>query len=191
VPKLLLLFLLTAAMSGSIIYHRDNRVLALAQEDTCARPKPIPIVKKNVFAHSNFVLKKFDNIGKYIYTGIETVKLNHGDILTITNSGCEFITLKFRFETNRLTGKVNNPKYLYARSVYFMKQIVNGLNSPLNLQTGIVALKNYGTRNCQPKLDTEIEYGGKELRSVVSLGEIATAANGRKIVEITFYYGPL
>jgi hypothetical protein len=72
-----------------------------------------------------------------------------------------------------------------------MKQIVNGLNSPLNLKTGIAALENYSAKNPQPQLGTEINYGGRDIRSTVRLGEITTAANGKTIVKILFYYGPL
>jgi hypothetical protein len=103
-------------------------------QDTCVRSTPTPIVKKSVFPNTSFVLKKTNNRGLIISEGIETVKLNNGDRLTITNSGCEFLTLNFRFETNRRSKNSQDPKYLYQRSARLMRQIVGGLNSPIDSQ---------------------------------------------------------
>jgi hypothetical protein len=150
------------------------------------------IVKKKVFPNSNFVLKKLDNKGKIIYTGIEVVTLNNGDRLTITNSGCEFLTLNFRFETNRRPQHPKHSQYLYQRSARLMRQIVGGLNAPIALQDGIIALENYGSKNARPELDTIIEYQSSlDFRSVVQLVDRPPHANGRELIEVLFYYGPL
>ena len=138
------------------------------------------------------MLKKTNNRGLIISEGIETVKLNNGDRLTITNSGCEFLTLNFRFETNRRPKNPQDPKYLYQRSARLMRQIVGGLNSPIDLQDGIIALENYGAKNTRPQLDTIIKYQSSiDFRSVVQLLDRSQPANGRERVEVLFYYGPL
>jgi hypothetical protein len=168
----------------------ENRKPRLAQE-ACVRSVPTPIVKKAVFPDTSFVLKKTVENGLIIAEGTETVKLNDNHRLIITNSGCESIALTFQFETNRLDGKIKDPKYLYRRSAKLIKQIMSGLNSPINLNRGIVALENYGTKNSNPELDTEINYGDRDIRSTVRLREVTTAANGRTIVKVIFYYGPL
>jgi hypothetical protein len=189
VSKILLLFLLVTIAIEPIIHGSSKQVSNL---DTCPRPTPIPIVKQKVFPNSHFVLKKFDNKGQIIYTGVEVVKLNNGDRLTITNSGCEFLTLNFRFETNRRPKHSQDPKYLYQRSARLMRQIVGGLNSPIDLQAGIVALENYGAKNARPQLDTIIEYQSSiDFRSVVQLVDRPQPANGRERIEVLFYYGPL
>jgi hypothetical protein len=190
VLNILPLLLLSASLAVHVSQQVEDRELRIAQ-DTCVRSIPVPIVRKSVFPNTSFVLNKIDNNGLIVPEGIETVKLNNGDRLTITNSGCESFALTFRFETNRLTGKTKDPKYWYRRSAGMMKQIVNGLNSPIDLKQGIVTLENYGAKNSQPKLDTEIEYGGLDTRSAVKLSEVKKAANGRTIVEVLFYYGPL
>jgi hypothetical protein len=157
----------------------------------CVRSVPKSIVKKSVFPNTSFVLKKTNNNGLTVPEGIETVRLKNGDRLVIVNSGCESVAITFRFEIDRPTGKPKDAKYWYRRSVGLMKQIVNGINSPLNLKTGIVALENYSAKNLQPKLGNEIDYGDRDIRSTVRLGEVTTATNGRTIVEVLFYYGPL
>jgi hypothetical protein len=190
-PNILPLLFLSASLLVPIFHQAEDRSLRITQNN-CVRSIPTPIVKKSIFPNTSFVLKKIGNNNSLIVPeGIETVKLKNGDRLTITNSGCESFALTFRFETDRLTGKTKDSKYWYRRSVRLMKQIVNGLNSPLNLKTGIAALENYSAKNFQPELDTEISYGGSDIRSTVRLGEITTAANGKAIVKILFYYGPL
>ncbi|WP_309731742.1 hypothetical protein, partial [Chamaesiphon sp. OTE_75_metabat_556] len=104
-PILLLCSSLLALFSQQV----ENREVMIAQ-DTCVRSTPTPIVKKSVFPNTSFVLKKTNNRGLIISEGIETVKLNNGDRLTITNSGCEFLTLNFRFETNRRSKNSQDPK---------------------------------------------------------------------------------
>jgi hypothetical protein len=185
-PILLSFTSLVTPASGQIERQHTSIV-----QDTCVRSIPTPIVKKSVFPNTSFVLKKIDNNGLIVPEGVETVKLKHGDRLVIVNSGCESVAITFRFEIDRPTGKPKDAKYWYRRSVGLMKQILNGLNSPLNLKKGIVALENYNAKNPQPKLGNEIDYGDQNIRSIVRLSEVTTAANGRMIVEVLFYYGPL
>jgi hypothetical protein len=158
----------------------------------CARPVPEPIVKKAVFPNTRFTLSKTDESGQNIPSGTEEVKFNNGDQLTITNSGCEYVTLRFRFETSRLArGRIRDSKYLYSRSAWLMRQTLPGLNTPLRLAQGIKALEKYATQNTQPVLDKKIDYGNAEIRSVVKLVEVKSLPNRKVAVEVLFYYGPL
>jgi hypothetical protein len=158
----------------------------------CVRSIPKPIVKKVVFPKTRFVLQKVDNSGHTDFTGIETVQFNNGDRLTIKNSGCEFFTLQFRFETSRLDARrISDSKYLYLRSAWLMRQTLRGLKSPLDLAKGVAALEKYATQQPALELDREISYGGAEIRSVVKLLKVKSLSNRRVAVEILFYYGPL
>jgi hypothetical protein len=157
----------------------------------CVRPIPKPIVKKSVFPSSKFVLNFFDDHGQAIPKGTETVLFKNGDQLKITNSGCEFVTLNFTFQTNQVSEKTKDNKYLYNRSAVLMRNILRGIDSPINLRRGIVALENYASVNSDPQMDTEIDYGNPEIRSVVKLVNVKQLPNKKSVVEILFYYGPL
>jgi hypothetical protein len=158
----------------------------------CARPLPQPIVRKAIFPKTRFQLEKIDNSVRVIATGTETVQFSNGDRLTITNEGCEFITLRFRFETSRFNRqRIADPKYLYRRSAWLMRQTLRGLKSPFNLAKGITALEKYAGQNPQPDLDKEIEYGNSEIRSVVRLAKVQPLSNRKTAVEMVFYYGPI
>jgi hypothetical protein len=158
----------------------------------CARSTPTAIVKKSIFPKTKFVLKKIDDDGQAIPTGIETVIFNNGDRLDITNSGCEMFSLKFRFETSQMkTGKMKDKKYLYNRSVWLMDRVLPGLKSSLNLTGGITALKKYAAKQISPEIGKEIDYGDPEIRSVVKISKIEQLPNNKFAVEILFYYGPL
>jgi hypothetical protein len=188
--RILVIFLLCVIPAGLAIQTAEaNETVPSVIE--CVRSTPTPIVKKSVFPNTRFSLRKTNNNQVISAEGTETVKLKNGDRLTITNGGCESVSLTFSFETNRPLGKTKGAKYWYRRSVSLMNQIVDGLNSPLNLKQGIAALENYGAKNSQPEFDTTIDYGGRDILSNVVLREIATAANGKTIVKILFYYGPL
>jgi hypothetical protein len=191
VLNILPILLLCSSLFATFSQQVEHREVTIAQ-DTCARSTPTPIVKKSVFPNTSFVLKKTNNRGLVISEGIETVKLNNGDRLTITNSGCEFLTLNFRFETNRRPQHPKHSQYLYQRSARLMRQIVGGLNSPIDLQSGIIALENYGAKNARPELDTIIKYKSSiDFRSVVQLLDRPQPANGKERIEVLFYYGPL
>lgn len=157
----------------------------------CARPIPKPIIKKSVFPGSKFVLNRVDEHGQAIPEGIETVLLKNGDQFKITNSGCEFVNLKFTFQTNRVLEKTKDNKYLYNRSAMLMRNVLRGIDSPLKLKQGIAALEKYASANSDPQLNTDIDYGNPDIRSVVKLVNVKRLPNKKSVVEILFYYGPL
>jgi hypothetical protein len=166
--------------------------VAPAEKFECARPIPRSIVKKVVFPKNRFVLQKVDKSGQTIFTGIETVQFNNGDRLTIKNDGCEFITLRFRFETSRMDARrISDSTYLYRRSAWLMRQTLRGLNSPFNLAKGIAALEKYAAQKSVLELDRNIKYGGAEFQSVVNLVKAEKLPNGKTSMEMLFYYGPI
>jgi hypothetical protein len=163
---------------------------APAEKFDCVRSVPTPIIKKTVFPKTSFRLEKIDELGQAIATGTETVQFNNGDRLTITNTGCEYFTLRFRFETSRVARQqISNTQYLYRRSAWLMRQTLPGIH--LNLTRGITALEKYAAQSSKPDLDQEIDYGGQEIRSVVKLVEVKSLPNRKVAVEILFYSGPL
>jgi hypothetical protein len=173
------------------ILRDDRAIQAGTITSNCVRSTPTAIVKKSVFPKTKFILKKIDDDGQAIPTGIETVIFNNGDRLNIINSGCEMFSLKFRFETSQIDRKMKDKKYLYNRSAWLMTQVLPGLKSSLNLTGGITALKNYGAKQISPEIGKEIDYGDPEIRSVVKISKIEQLPNNKLAVEILFYYGPL
>jgi hypothetical protein len=157
----------------------------------CVRSIPQPIVKKSVFPNANFALKNIDYVGVVVPLGLETVELNNGDKVAITNSGCENFTLSFQFETSRFTGQVQDTKYWFARSVELMRQIEPGLESSINLTQGIATLEKYLMTNDNPSIGQEIVYGSQEIRSIVQLADVKKLGNQSFTVKVIFSIGPL
>jgi hypothetical protein len=188
--KILTTTLILLAFIAPILKNTEP-TQAATTEYNCVRATPEPIVKKSVFPNTKFVLKKIDDYGQAIPNGLETVIFKNGDRLDITNSGCEMFTLNFRFETSQLTGKMKDNKYLYNRSAWLMSQMLPGLKPSLDITGGIAALKKYAAKQINPKIDKEIDYGDREIRSVVRLSQIKQLPNKKVLVEILFYYGPL
>jgi hypothetical protein len=188
--KIITTILILLAFIAPILNNTETTHAETTQYN-CVRATPTPIVKKSVLPNSKFVLKKIDNYGQAIPNGIETVIFNNGDRLTIKNDGCEFITLRFRFETSQISGKMKDKKYLYNRSAWLMGQILPGIKTSLDLNGGIKALRKYAAKQVSPEIGKEIDYGDPEIRSVVKLSQIEQLPNKKVVVEILFYYGPL
>jgi hypothetical protein len=157
----------------------------------CVRSIPQPIVKKTVFPNTNFALKDIDYVGVVVPLGLETVQLSNGDKVIITNSGCENFTLSFQFETSRFTGRVQDTKYWFARSVELMKQLEPGLETSLNLKQGIAMMEKYMMTTVNPSIGHEIDYGSPEIRSIVQLADVKQLGNQSFTVKVIFSTGPL
>lgn len=190
IPKILLTYFILATLVEPLSPAFAQQ-LAGEQAFDCVRPIPTPLVKKSVFPNTRFVLNKLNQNGLAIAEGIETIRLNNGDQLEITQSGCEFVTIKFRFQTSLISGKRKDAQYLYKQSARLMRQISPGIRSPIDLQRGILALEKAATQKIPPAIDMELDYGNPDIRSVVKLMTVKRLANKKRVVEILFYYGPL
>jgi hypothetical protein len=190
IPKISLIYFILATLvkplSPAFAQQLDGE-----QAFDCARPIPTPLVKKSVFPNTRFVLNKLKQNGLAIPEGIETIRLKNGDQLEITQSGCEFVSINFRFQTSSLSGKRTDAKYLYQQSARLMRQILPGVRSPIFLQRGILALEKAATQKIPPAIDKELDYGNPDIRSVVKLATVQQLTNKKRVVEILFYYGPL
>jgi hypothetical protein len=157
----------------------------------CARAIPKPIIKKSVFPNTKFVLQNIDYASAIVPMGLETVLFPNGDKLIIVNSGCEYFTLNFQFETSRFTGDTTNPKYWFDRSVELMRQTEQGLETSIDIKQGIKALENYSANSPKPSFDQEIDYGGQVIRSFVKLTEAKKLNEEKFVIAVTFAVGPL
>ena len=155
------------------------------QASDCTRSTPERIVKRAVFSKTTFKLSR-DRL-----TGTETVTFPNGDKLTITNGGCEYYYLGFRFETGRFSARPNNTKYWFAQAVKLIEQTQKGIDAPVQIADAIKALKKYIKSTAKPALGEEIDYGGADIRTFVAVNKIQALSKGRYALELSFAVGPL
>ncbi len=151
----------------------------------CTRSTPAPVVKKSVFLRTTF------NLSRDKRTGTETVKFDNGDKLTITNGGCEYYYLGFRFETDRFSARPTDTKYWYHRAAELIKQTEKGIDAPVRLNDAAKALEKYVKKTRKPKFGEEIDYGDSEIRTFVTVNKIKKLAKGKFLLEVAFAVGPL
>lgn len=180
-----------AILSMSLVSIDSTRFILVKNEPSsqieCARAIPKSIVNKSIFPNTKFVLKKDANRVPY---GLETLRFNNGDKLVITHTGCESYILNFQFETSQFAADITDTKYWFARSIQLMRQTEKGIETPTQIHKGIQALKKY-SKTERPEIGKEIDYGGKDIRSVVSLIEVKKLENKKFVVTVNFYDGPL
>ncbi len=130
------------------IYAQSNET----QTSDCTRSTPARIVKKAVFPQTTFSLSRDKR------TGTETVKFPNGDKLTITNAGCDYYYLSFRFETGRFSARPSDTRYWFKQAVELIKQTEKGIDAPVQMSDVFKALnkhiKTNKSRNSKKKLTT-------------------------------------
>jgi hypothetical protein len=172
---------------------KDNQTESSNKQDSfeCVRSTPESILKENHFIESNFTLRKNEEY-PFQMLGLETAKFKNGDRLTIENIGCENYTLVFRFETERFSGDVSDTRYWYRAASQLIEQTKKGIADDTGLvKNGTKALSSYIRKNKKPAFNAEIEFGGKEIRSAVTISEPIKRSGKTVEIEITFGIGPL
>ncbi|HPS72580.1 MAG TPA: hypothetical protein PLM70_10015 [Bacteroidales bacterium] len=166
----------------------DNVAKSEKQIDpkNCVRGIAVPIINKAVYPQTTFVLQP-DSL-----TGIETVAFDNGDNLIIKNWGCDYYVLTFRYETSLLKADTTALKYWYVTSYKIITEIKQGIDAPIDIEKGLQALNNYISKNVfDLKLNTEIDFGGDEIRSFVSVDRVEKVTDKKIAFEISFATGPL
>ncbi|MDO7884167.1 hypothetical protein [Hymenobacter cheonanensis] len=152
----------------------------------CVRGQAEPIIKKNYFPATSFVLQP-DSM-----TGVETVRFKNGDKLIITNWGCESYVLTFRFETSRFRANNSNLNYWYAAAGELMNETVPGVDAPVDIKAGVRALKSYAAKNARHlRIRTELDFGGGEAARIATFDTIAKMPGNRTEVVLSFTAGLL
>lgn len=170
----------------------SNQANAANDENSfeCVRAEPEPIIKKEVFPKTTFRLEKNKEF-PHQNLGYETVEFENGDKLLIENVGCENYTLIFHFETDRFTGKTDDVRFWYKTAAELIAQVNKGTNEPYLIKSGLKALNSYIKKNEQLKFAEEIDFGGSEIREVVTFNEIKKLKNDKVEIIISFGAGPL
>ena len=161
-----------------------------SQEFECVRAKPEAIINNSIFPDTTFKLEKNKEFPKQ-ETGFESVKFKNGDKLIIENTGCENYTLIFRFETGRFSNNPDNIRLWYKNAVSLMEQTIKGIREPNLLVRGTKALKSYLKKTKTPQFNEEIDFGGKEIREVVSIAKVEKLSEKNYQVEVSYGVGPL
>lgn len=157
----------------------------------CVRATPKLIIKKQVFSKTNFTLQKNKDF-PFESIGFETVEFENGDHLIIENTGCENYTLIFHFQTSRFSDKLDDARFWYRAAVQLIEQTRKGLVDETNLvANGTKALNMFIKNNKTLKFDEEIDFGGKEIRDVVTLSKVKKPKGNRYKIELSFGSGPL
>lgn len=151
----------------------------------CTRAMPERVVKKRVFPRTTFALNKKKR------EAIEKVSFPNGDRLTITNSGCEYYYLEFRYETGRFRGSATNTKYWYRRAVELIDGTRRGIDAPIRMADASAALKKYVNTEARPIYGGEIDYGEGAIRNFIIFESVKKIGRGRVAVTLAFAIGPL
>lgn len=152
----------------------------------CTRAQATAILKKSVYPNAVFRLNSDHQ------TGTETLDLPNGDKLTIYNQGCEYFELTFRFETFRFQADTTNIKYWLQKTVLLMNEIEPGIDCPLDIKGGIMAIQYTLADTSAYQLGGEINYGDVEsMNEFVTLNRIRKISADNYGIEASFVLGPL
>lgn len=153
----------------------------------CIRGQAETVIKKSVYPNAIFKLNP-DN-----HTGTETIDLKNGDKLIISNWGCEYYVLTFRFETERFSSDTTNTIYWLNKATILMTEIEKGLDAPLDIKGGIDAIPIYlsSLDSRTYNLGEEIVYDDDVIRDFVTLDRVQHINDRRFAIEISFATGPL
>lgn len=172
-------------LNGSSCFSQEKPITTDLR-DECVRGQAQPIVVPTKKNKANFQLQS-DSL-----TGIETFYSKAGDFIQINNWGCEYYTLTFRIQTTKFKADTSALNYWYIAAYKLMKKIEINLNAPLALDDGLEALNSHISKHVfDLKLNEQIDFGGEEIRSFVSIEKIEKLEPQKFAITITFSVGPL
>jgi hypothetical protein len=158
--------------------------------NNCLRGVAAPVVKKDIFPKSTFLLQA-DKL-----TGIETVKLDKDDKLTIKQWGCAYYALTLRFETTRFQNEPGNVGFWYKRAVTLVNEVAKGIDAPLELSKATEVIVEHIEEDV-PNGYTNLKYGeemdisNSAIRQFVSIDKVEQLSDKKFAIEITIARGPL
>lgn len=151
----------------------------------CARGAAESVVKEDYFQNATFKLNDDKR------TGIETMDLKNGDKLMIRNGGCEYYVLTFRFETERFKADTTDLKYWMEKAAVLMHEIEGGLDTPLDITGGVVAMENLLREDKEYLPGQEIVSRPGDMRSFTTFERVQRISDKKFAIEISFGTGPL
>lgn len=152
----------------------------------CPRGVPTPALKAGSFPGSNFKLFP-DSV-----SALETARLPNGDTFQIYHHGCEYVIYTFRTTIIDDTHDTTDTPHWLRTSARLVEAIWPGLDIPLPLNAGIIALDNLATSgitHISPAFEVNIDSAG-DMRFYYTLDHVSNKGNGT-LLEFSFVYGPL
>lgn len=176
--------------STTVTKTTDTVAVTDTSDSECPRDKSSPVIKKSVFPDAQFALQADGR------TGIETLTLTDGDKVTITQMGCEYFILKFKFETTHFAADTTDVRYWSNAALTFMRKVNKGLDVPLDVAEALNKLSariEQDKKASQNKLELgeEIDFGGPDPRQYLIIERVSKLDNQRFAVEVSLSYGPM
>jgi len=160
------------------------------RQDDCARGQATPIVKKEIYPNTTFVLQP-DSI-----SAVETITFENNDNLIIYNRGCEYYVLTFLFQTSRFQEDIDNLQFWYSKAILLLSDTKKGLDTPFDLDKGIENIGKYVDNASKDndkilKPGVQIDFGEDEIRSFVTIDKVEKITDKKYAIELSFSIGPL
>lgn len=157
-----------------------------ADELTCARGIARPTLKKTAFPDATF------QYGQDSFSATERVKLKNGDSLIVRHGGCEYYILTFRFVYAAPVLDSINAAFAYKKVTESMRNIYHELDESTDIEFGIKKLSEYLKKHPRnPHFGEEVDFGGEDVRSYVTVDKAESLHGNKSAVEISFSVGPL
>jgi hypothetical protein len=101
------------------------------------------------------------------------------------------VTFTFKFETKSRGIAISDRHYWFKQIAMLMSRVEPRLDKSVNYLRrgiGVLAVK---AQQQQVELQRQIDYGGADPRSTVTVTQIAARPNSRVALTVVFSYGPL
>ncbi len=159
-----------------------------SQKSDCTRSTPKSIVNQSKYSNQTFSLSDDKR------TGTETVALPGNRKLKITNTGCEYYHLIFQFETSEYSSTQiasKDSRFWYKEIIQFLKIVRGGVDPPIQLDKAVGILNQTIKKREMPQFEIEIDFGGTDLRTFLTVQPIQVNEQNKVVLEISFSVGPL
>ncbi len=158
------------------------------QWEDCVRSEPEAICKKGAFKSHSF---RVDSTTTSTHVGHEKATLKNGDILEITNAGCEYYVLEFTFTTTRFKGDTTDLVYWCDAAVQLMKSIEKNVDAPVMIDKSYAVLEKFYLESESPELGVQHPINDSEIGTYVSLDRIEKISKTKYAVTVRYAVGPL
>ena len=158
------------------------------QWEDCVRGEPEPICKKSSFKNHSF---RVDSTSSSTHIGHEKATLKNGDILEITNAGCEYYVLEFKFTTSRFAGDTTDFVYWCDAAIQLMKSIQENIEVSFTLEDSYPVLEKFFLESESPELGEQKQFNDSEIGNYISLDRIEQLSKKKYAVTIRYAAGPL